>query len=268
VPPAPFKPNTSAPETDFCDRDLSVLHRAATPYSESHHQYAELSPVIKNFSSWPPMAQHNYWSRDCRWGQIPYCDSGPRLSRCSGGFWNMLCSLPHRGRCERDDDGAVFRVEGFGELSQDIFQVTQRHPAARLTPPRIEELLLAERRKDEFLAMLSHEPRSPLASIHTALGMWRTQSGDDVRVQHKMHELIERQVRQMALLTSGLMDISPISFAICAFSVSGSTCVLWWATQSRHWSQSLSSAINASLPLGLIDPYGYTRTRADSNRYL
>ena len=41
--------------------------------------------------------------------------------------------------------------------------------------------------------------------------MLRTQSREDALVQHKMHELIERQVRHMGLLTADLMDISRIS---------------------------------------------------------
>jgi two-component system CheB/CheR fusion protein len=75
----------------------------------------------------------------------------------------------------------------------------------------MEEILRAERHKDEFLAMLSHELRSPLASIRGALGVLRSQNGEGVLVRHKMHELIERQVRHMGLLTAGLMDISRIS---------------------------------------------------------
>src|SRR6202034_202720 len=83
--------------------------------------------------------------------------------------------------------------------------------STRVVPSRIEETLRTELCKDEFLAMLSHELRSPLASIRSALGVLRTQSGEAILVRHKMHELIERQGRHMGRLTAGLTDISRIS---------------------------------------------------------
>lgn len=76
---------------------------------------------------------------------------------------------------------------------------------------KIDELAGAARRKDEFLAILSHELRSPLASILYAIGVLRSRGGGDLTVQHGMHELIERQVRQMTFLASGLLDVSRIT---------------------------------------------------------
>jgi signal transduction histidine kinase len=75
----------------------------------------------------------------------------------------------------------------------------------------IEQLSTANRRKDEFLVILSHELRSPLASIQYGLAVLRTRSGAEVAVQHGMHELIERQVRQIAQLASGLLDVGRIT---------------------------------------------------------
>jgi signal transduction histidine kinase len=88
--------------------------------------------------------------------------------------------------------------------------VTQ-HAPARLARSRIEALLTADRRKNEFLAMLCHELRSPLASIRNAIGILRGRTGEDLAIQHRMHALIERQVCQMTLLASGLLDVSRIS---------------------------------------------------------
>lgn len=76
---------------------------------------------------------------------------------------------------------------------------------------QIDQLALANRRKDEFLAILSHELRSPLASIQYAIGVLRGRSGGDLTVQRGMHELIDRQVRQMTLLAAGLLDVGRIS---------------------------------------------------------
>lgn len=75
---------------------------------------------------------------------------------------------------------------------------------------RVEELLAADRHKDEWLSMLLHELRSPLVSIQSAVKVLRRSASSDAVVQ-KMHALIERQVRQLTLLTSDLLDVSPMT---------------------------------------------------------
>lgn len=72
---------------------------------------------------------------------------------------------------------------------------------------RIEDLISADRHKDESMAVLLHELRSPLASIQNAIAVLRLRSKDEA-LQRRMHELIERQVRQIALLTSSLCQIA------------------------------------------------------------
>ena len=89
--------------------------------------------------------------------------------------------------------------------------VTQHDPPRRLARLRIEDLITADRRKDEFLAVLCHELRSPLASIQNAIGILRSRTGDDLALQRRMHALIERQVCQMTLLAVGLLDVSRIT---------------------------------------------------------
>ncbi len=68
---------------------------------------------------------------------------------------------------------------------------------------RIDDLITAERRTYESMALLSHELRSPLASIQNAIAALRLHCADQP-TQQRMHELIERQVRQIALLTARL----------------------------------------------------------------
>jgi signal transduction histidine kinase len=70
---------------------------------------------------------------------------------------------------------------------------------------QIEQLVTADRRKDESLALLLHELRSPLASIQNAVAVLRIRSKDE-SLQQRMHELIERQVRQIVLLTASLSE--------------------------------------------------------------
>jgi signal transduction histidine kinase len=72
---------------------------------------------------------------------------------------------------------------------------------------RIDDLISADRRKDESMALLLHELRSPLASIQNAVAVLRLSSKDEI-LQQRMHELIERQVRQIALLSSSLCQMA------------------------------------------------------------
>ena len=72
------------------------------------------------------------------------------------------------------------------------------------------ELSDLHRRKDEFLAMLSHELRNPLAPILNAAQLLRSQAGDDP-IHHRAHSIIERQVTQMTRLIDDLMEVSRIT---------------------------------------------------------
>ena len=87
---------------------------------------------------------------------------------------------------------------------------TGRNPSSP-TGVEFERLVLADRRKDEFLAMLSHELRSPLGAIRHAIAILRSARGSEPSVQTGMHELIDRQVRQMSLLATGLLDVGALT---------------------------------------------------------
>jgi signal transduction histidine kinase len=75
---------------------------------------------------------------------------------------------------------------------------------------RVQELTVTNRRKDEFLAVLGHELRNPLASIKNAICLLSSQAGENPTRQ-KAQALIERQVRRMTQLVDELLDVSRIS---------------------------------------------------------
>src|SRR5215203_3527156 len=76
---------------------------------------------------------------------------------------------------------------------------------------RAEEALKdADRRKDEFLAILAHELRNPLAPIRHALKIIRVTDGDS-DVIHSACEIMERQIGHMVRLVDDLLDVSRIS---------------------------------------------------------
>jgi len=78
------------------------------------------------------------------------------------------------------------------------------------TGSRLEELTTANRRKDEFLAMLGHELRSPLGTIDNAIRLLRCQASETPAWQ-RTHALLQRQVRRMTHLVDDLLDLSGIS---------------------------------------------------------
>lgn len=73
-----------------------------------------------------------------------------------------------------------------------------------------EELRLADRRKDEFLAMLAHELRNPLAPISAAADLLSISRLDEDRIR-RTSEIISRQVRHMTGLVDDLLDVSRVT---------------------------------------------------------
>jgi PAS domain S-box-containing protein len=71
-------------------------------------------------------------------------------------------------------------------------------------------LVEADRRKDEFLAMLAHELRNPLAPIRTSMALMRMRPTTDP-LMSKCRDVIERQVTHMARLLDDLLDVSRFS---------------------------------------------------------
>ena len=67
-----------------------------------------------------------------------------------------------------------------------------------------------DRRKDEFLATLAHELRNPLAPIRQASAVSRAVAATEEQKRWS-HDVIDRQVRHMALLLDDLLDISRVT---------------------------------------------------------
>ena len=104
----------------------------------------------------------------------------------------------------------------FQDGPRQVIQCNLRDIADRsrleiLTRGQASELSDLHRRKDEFLAMLSHELRSPLAPIANAVQLLGMQSGSENRVQHQARSIIERQLGQLQHLVDDLLEVSRIT---------------------------------------------------------
>jgi PAS domain S-box-containing protein len=99
------------------------------------------------------------------------------------------------------------QITGYSKILRDM---TDRKRAEELLHRQSEALREADRRKDEFLAMLSHELRNPLAPIRNAAQIIHLISGSDPNIQQAA-EMIERQMGQLKRLVDDLLDVSRIT---------------------------------------------------------
>jgi PAS domain S-box-containing protein len=113
--------------------------------------------------------------------------------------------------------GANGSIVGASKIARDI---TDRKACEQAQERTIGELRRAEealreadQRKDEFLAVLAHELRNPLAPIRYAVAMAKKKDMSDVeRLQARA--IIERQVEHMSRLLDDLLDVSRITRGI------------------------------------------------------
>ncbi len=92
------------------------------------------------------------------------------------------------------------RVIGASKIARDITE--QKRTA--------EALREADRRKDEFLALLAHELRNPLAPLRNGLEILRL-AGADSNAASRARAMMERQLGHMVRLVDDLLDVSRIS---------------------------------------------------------
>ena len=98
-------------------------------------------------------------------------------------------------------------VVGASKIVRDI---TERKRAEAEREQLVADLNEADRRKNEFLAMLAHELRTPLAPINNAIHALRASSGNREAIE-AAHGMLERQAGQMARLVDDLLDMSRIT---------------------------------------------------------
>lgn len=144
-------------------------------------------------------------------------------------------------RFVRPDNGKQIWVDSRGRVRYDArgnptgirgvtVDVTERYQAEL-------ELREASERKDEFLAMLAHELRNPLAPISTAAEMLRIIAHSDQRVM-RASEVISRQAKHMTALVDDLLDASRVTRGLVMLD-----------KQLVDMSLVVSSAVEQSLPL-------------------
>ncbi len=117
-------------------------------------------------------------------------------------------------------DGRLFEVEVVANVysvnHQNVIQcnirdITLRGRLEKQLQEQADKVVDLNHRKDEFLAMLSHELRSPLAPISNALQLLRLQQDSETELQQQARNIIERQTKQLQHLVDDLLEVSRIT---------------------------------------------------------
>lgn len=131
----------------------------------------------------------------------------------------MQYAIAHRTRVSNEielvrGDGSVLYVqndvEPLFDTNGDVYGCVS--VCVDVTDRKLAESSLrdADRRKDEFLATLSHELRNPLAPIRTAIEVMRLAHGNAELVE-KARATMERQLLHLVRITDDLLDIARIT---------------------------------------------------------
>ena len=117
-------------------------------------------------------------------------DEGWRVRKDGTRFWANVVITSLRG-----EDG---KLMGFAKVTRDM---TERR--------NLEALLEVDRQKDQFLAILAHELRNPLAPIRSALQIMLEPGATDETFA-RARDIAERQLTNMTRLLDDLLDVSRI----------------------------------------------------------
>jgi PAS domain S-box-containing protein len=120
-------------------------------------------------------------------------EEGVRLRKDGTAFWANVVITPVR------DHAGVLR--GYAKVTRDLSE-----------RKRIEALETSERQLQEFLAVLAHELRNPLAPISNALNLLvRKPTADPAEIW--VRDVLQRQTAQLTRLVDDLLDVSRITRA-------------------------------------------------------
>jgi signal transduction histidine kinase/CheY-like chemotaxis protein len=122
-----------------------------------------------------------------------------------------------RARRTTDDEVGVL-VDAFNSMLGEVGQRTEELEAANRRLRRETEerrgaeaaLRTADQRKDEFLALLAHELRNPLAPMVNAMSLLRTPKVD-ATVTQRAYDIMDRQLAHMVRLVDDLLDVARIT---------------------------------------------------------
>jgi PAS domain S-box-containing protein len=201
-----------------------------------------------------PDGYHDYYNQ--QW----YDYTGVRPGSTDGEGWNGMFHADDRERAwaawrHSLDTGAVYEIQyrlrhRSGEYRWVLGRALPLHDEAGAIVRWMgtctdihsqklaeDELREAAARKDEFLAMLAHELRNPLAPIITAAQLLQTSRADEA-IRQRAGDIIVRQVKHMTHLVDDLLDVSRVTRGLVKLDM-----------QELDLKQVVGSAVEQALPL-------------------
>ena len=188
---------------------IAVAHDADCRFISANHALTRLIgvPADVNISLTPPPGEQPYYRIERDGRPVP------------AGELPMQYAIAHR--CRVTNDIEIVRADGSVAFVQnDVEPLYDSHGnvcgcvsvIVDMTERRQVESVLREthRRKDEFLATLSHELRNPLAPIRNALEVLH-RTGDEPALKERALAILGRQLHQLVRLTDDLLDVSRIT---------------------------------------------------------
>ncbi|HEX9452227.1 MAG TPA: ATP-binding protein [Burkholderiales bacterium] len=165
--------------------------------------YSEHEIVGQHFSRfYPSEAIDRHWpEHELRVARATgrFEDEGLRVRKDGSMFWaNVVLTALY------DEEGKLY---GFAKVTRDLTERKQ-----------LEDLERSGRRANEFLAMLAHELRNPLAPICNAVSVMRAQEPGDSVMRWSIG-VIDRQAQQLSRLVDDLLDVSRITQGKIALNV-------------------------------------------------
>ena len=158
-------------------------------------------------------------------------DEGLRVRKDGSTFWAHVVLTPVFGQ-----DG---ELRGFAKVTRDLTDLR-----------RIEALEKAQRQTNEFLAMLAHELRNPLAPIRNALHLLSKKPTTDA-TEVWVRDVLQRQTVQMTRLVDDLLDVSRMTRSTVALNkapVDLGKVVREAVDASMQWIEAKQHALDVRLP--------------------
>jgi PAS domain S-box-containing protein len=209
--------------TDYAIFMLDPEGRVATwnAGAERINGYKAQEIIGQHFSCFYPQVaiDHGWPAEELRRAALEgrFEEEGWRLRKDGSRFWASVIIT-----ALRDEAG---RLRGFSKVTRDVSERKRIEDALRQAHNELEvrvaertkelteanaRLAEAARRKDEFLAMLAHELRNPLAPVVTGLHILGLSEADQ-RAIAQARGIIERQIRHLTRLVDDLLDVSRIT---------------------------------------------------------
>jgi two-component system CheB/CheR fusion protein len=167
-------------------------------YNSRQREYSGIAVNPDQTWDWQPVVHDDdlamtieAWQTAVSRGSVYQCEH--RIRMADGSYrWHLSRAKPMK-----DEAGRI--VKWFGTAT-DIHELRESQQVLREN----------NRRKDEFLAMLAHELRNPLAPIRNAAQVLKLIGPDDPN-QQRAREIIERQTQHLTRLVDDLLDVSRIT---------------------------------------------------------